>query len=455
MPFQPKQTVVRVLSRTPVYRAMPSGAARTYAALKYLGENSNQDEITRFIRESGGIPTRHLSTAVVAARAVFRAGADDLLNETLTVLDARFPESPDLSALHADIEAHYGRYDEALGYARHGRILQPSHTPSVARMITYGYRVLPHDEADAAAVTALTRFWQNGEVLWAVAKLCDSAEQYQRLRDAWFATRQEDADLIKAVRPLATAAARAGLIDEAIDLYRQAIVMIVTGRAQLDAPIADARLEGKSAWSAFEDLHAALDGAGIPYFIAAGTALGLIREGRPLAADNDIDVGIRDEDFDHDALVALFAANPRFDFDVVHPHTKKVGLKHRGGSPIDIFRFYRDGEKMYHDAVFVRWGNTPFEVGRRSIRGLDLPLPVDHDTYLTENYGDWRTPNAGFDAFIGSDAPNVETTWPDYLRLHFVRRAYKKLSKGDRAGTTAELKSAGEDATAAIVSQHP
>lgn len=454
MPFQAKQTVVRVLSRTPVYRALPAGAVRTYAALKYLGENSNQDEITRYIRESGGIPTRHLSTAIVAARAVFRAGADDLLLETLSVLDRRFPESSDLAALHADIHAHYGRYDEALRSARHGRMLHPSHSASVARMITYGYRVLPREEADAAAVTALKRFPRTSEVLWAVAKLCDSAEQYQRLQQTWDALPHEPQDLLKACRQLATAAARAGEVESAIDLYRQAITLVING-AELGAPIADPRLEGKSAWSAFEDLHAALDGAGIPYFIAAGTALGLVREGRPLAADNDIDVGVLDADFDYDALMALFAKNPRFDFDVVHPHTKKVGLKHRGGSPIDIFRFYRDGEKIYHDAVFVRWGNTPFEVERRDIRGLNLPLPADPDKYLTENYGDWRTPNSGFDAFDGGDAPNVETTWPDYLRLHFVRRAYKKLSNGDRAAATADLKNAGEEQLAAEVSRTP
>jgi tetratricopeptide (TPR) repeat protein len=450
-----KQTVVRVLSRTPVYRALPQGAVRTYAALKYLGENSNQDEITKFIRDSGGIPTRHLSTAIVAARAVFRAGADDLLIETMATLERRFPESPELLALQADFHAHYGRYEEALSSARAGRTLQPSHTGSVARMITYGYRVLPTAEADAAAVTAIKRFPRTGEVLWAIAKLCDSAEQYRRLKAAWDELPHEPQDLLKAVRQLATAAARAGEVNEAIGLYVKAIDLVLSGEAEFGAPIQDARLEGKSAWSAFEDLHAALDGAGVPYFIAAGTALGLVREGRPLSADNDIDVGVFDDQFDYDALMALFAKNPRFDFDVVHPHTKKIGLKHRGGSPIDIFRFYPEGDKVYHDAVFVRWANSPFQVERRDIRGLNLPLPGDADKYLTENYGDWRTPNPSFDAFTGEDAPNVETTWPDYLRLHYIRRGYKKLSNGDHAAAAAELKRAGEDRLAAAVLQNP
>ncbi|ADD40601.1 LicD family protein [Stackebrandtia nassauensis] len=451
MAFSTKQTVVRVLSRAPVYRAMPSGAARTYAALKYLGQNSNQEEITRFIRASGGIPTRYLSVALVAARAVFRAGADELLTDTLAALDGRFPESPGLQALHADFHAYYGRYEEALECARNGRMLQPSHAGCVARMITYGYRVLPRDEADAAAVVALKRFPRTGEVLWAVAKMCDSAAQYGRLQEAWDSLPHEDpTDLHKALRQLATAAARAGEVERACELYSRGIQLIVDGIA-VDNPIVDSSLEGKSPWAAFEDLHRALDGAGVPYFIAAGTALGLERQGRPLSADNDIDVGVFEEDFDQDALIKLFAKNPRFDFDVVHPHTKKVGLKHRGGSPIDIFRFYRDGDKMWHDAVFVRWGNSPFEIKRREFEGLNLPLPATIDNYLTENYGDWRTPYPGFDAFDSKDAPNVETTWPEYLKLHYIRRGYKKLTNGDRTGAAADLRSAGEEALARTV----
>src|SRR5688572_15854730 len=127
-----KQSVVRVLSRAPLYRALPQGAMRTYAALKYLGDNASGEEITEYIRKSGGIPTRHLSTALIAARAVFRAGADDLLTETLNTLEARFPESADLPALRSDFLAYHGDYQGALATARRGRMLQPSHTGSVA-----------------------------------------------------------------------------------------------------------------------------------------------------------------------------------------------------------------------------------------------------------------------------------------------------------------------------------
>src|SRR5690606_10049917 len=193
------------------------------------------------------------------------------------------------------------------------------------------------------------------------------------------------------------------------------------------------------------DLRRVLDRARIPFFFAAGTALGLVREGRPLGADGDIDVGIFDADWDRNALIDLFTADPMFDLDL-HPQTEKVGLRHRGGAPVDIFRFYEKDGRIWHDGVFVRWHNSPFQVRRRRVGGMDLPLPADVDRYLTENYGDWRVPRPRFDAF--TDAPNVEITWPEYHRVHLLRRAYHRLAVGDRSGAVRELRRAGEDALA-------
>jgi hypothetical protein len=192
----------------------------------------------------------------------------------------------------------------------------------------------------------------------------------------------------------------------------------------------------------------------VPYFFVAGTALGLVREGRPLGTDNDIDVGVYDADWDRAALIDLFTRHPRFDLDL-HPQTQRVGLRHRGGAPVDIFRFYPEDGQIWHDGVFVRWSNSPFEVVRRRIGGLEVPLPADSDRYLTENYGDgWRTPWPGFDAFT-DDAPNVEITWPEYHRLHLLRRGYERLAVGDRAAAARELDRAGEPDLAAAVAADP
>jgi hypothetical protein len=161
-----------------------------------------------------------------------------------------------------------------------------------------------------------------------------------------------------------------------------------------------------------------------------------------LGADGDIDVGVYDADWDRDGLIDVFTRDPRFDLDL-HPQSHKVGLRHRGGSPVDIFRFYEQDGRVWHDGVFVRWHNSPFGVVRRQIGGLSVPLPENAERYLTECYGDWRTPVPAFDAFT-EDAPNLEVTWPEYQRVHFLRRAYERLAGGDREAARRELERAGE-----------
>ncbi|WP_199044042.1 LicD family protein [Glycomyces salinus] len=441
MQRSPKKAVVAAVTRLPLYHVFPPGALRAFACLRYYGENRSVRETVDLIESMGGISTKYFSVAIVAARAAFRAGADEHMERALADLDRRFPEKPELHNLHADVHAHYDRNEEAYLAARRARLLQPSSAAAVYRTVKYGYRVLPHAEADAAAVAAIRRMPRAQTVLWGVAKLCDSPEHYARLREAWESAADDVTDLWRAVRQLSTAAARAGEIDEAIDLYRQVIELMRDKRVPAE-PVGETKLAGLGAQSAIEDLHEVLEQTGIRYFFAAGTALGLVREGRPLSEDGDIDVGIFEDDYDQDELVKLFATHPKFDFDEVHPKTKKVGLRHRGGSPVDLFRFYRDGDKMWHDAVFVRWGNQPFELDRIEMNGRSLPVPAEADRYLTENYGDWRTPNASFDAFT-EEAPNMEPTWPEYVRLHYVRRAYKALCAGEPNTAARDLERAG------------
>ncbi|MPZ26655.1 MAG: hypothetical protein GEV12_09400 [Micromonosporaceae bacterium] len=448
MPLAVKPTIQRVIGRLPVYRTLPDGALRTYAALRYHGQHSSQDEITRYLRSIDGIPTRWLSTAMVAARAAFLTGQDDLLQETLATLEQRFPESSRLYVLRADLQTYHGQYRQALGSAHRSRLLKPSYPRATARVVALSYRLLDPAEADQVAVAAIRRFPRTSEVLWAVAHTCATPEQFHRLHAGW-RDRADPPDLLRAVRQLATAAARAGEVVAATDLYRQGIQLLAEGGHPAPT-IAETRLEGRGAGTAIRDLQQALDGAGVPFFFAAGTALGLVREGRPLGADGDIDVGILDPDWDREALVDLFTRHPRFDFQPDHPRSKKLGLRHRGGAPVDLFRFYPDADRVWHDAVFVRWHNTPFQVRRQQVDGVAVPLPADPDRYLTENYGDWRTSNPAFDAFT-DDAPNVATTWPEYAQLHLVRRAFKRLAIGDWTGAGTELRRAGEGDLAARI----
>lgn len=438
-----KQAAVRVVASRPVYRWLPPGGLRTYAALKYHGEQSGQEAVVAYLRDCRDIPTRPLPTALVAAKALFRAGQDDLLEQALTGLERRYPGAAAVKLLRADLLAYQGDYERAVACAELADQLRPS-PASIARVVKYGYRVWPTELADQAAVDAVRRHPRSAEALWPVAVNCATPEQYDRVAQAW--QERSDpapADLLPVVRQLATAASRAGRLDAAADWYRQGIELLRQG-GQSAATLTVTTLAGLGGRRALEDLCRVLDGAGVPFFFAAGTALGLIREGRLLGADHDIDVGVFDRDWDRPALIRLFRQDPAFDLDE-HPQSRKVGLRHRGGAPIDIFPFYEQDGRVWHDGVFVRWWNTPFTVERREVAGLSLPLPADPERYLAENYGpDWRTPQPGFDAFT-DDAPNLDVTWPEYQRVHLLRRAYQAMAAGDRAGAEERLRRLEQD----------
>jgi tetratricopeptide (TPR) repeat protein len=417
----------RAVASAPLFRLLPRGAARSYTGLRYLQDGRAEPTLARI-----GAPerVRNLPLALAAARQAVRQGHDDLARQLLSTAEVRYPRAAGIELVRADLAAFLGDEVAALEHADRARALDPTAPAAAARALQLRL-LLRTADADAEAVEAVARFPRSLAVLWAAGKGCHEDEQYQRLLDAWRAAARP-ADLARCVPPLATAAARAGRLTDAVALHLEALLTSPGGRGA-PRPLTEPRLAGRGAWRAIEDLTAALDDGGVPFFFAAGTALGLVREGRPLDLDGDIDVGIAGDDFDRDALVELFRRHPAFALDVDHPGTDKIRLKHRGGSPVDVFRFYEDGGRVWHDGVFVRWWNSPFRVERRPVGPASFPVPADADRYLTESYDDWRVPDPGFDAFV--DAPNLELTWTAYLDVHVIRRAYRELSAGDlRAG---------------------
>jgi tetratricopeptide (TPR) repeat protein len=390
------------------------------------------------------------ATALLTARAAFRTGRDNILERTLDRLARRDPDAALVHLLRADLLTFQGGFADALRLAQHAATLDPGSPAAAARVVKLGYRVHDRAEAEHTAVAAVRRFPLVPEVMWQVALACDNDSQYGRVEAAWQESVSEPALLLRVVRQLGVAAARAGQLDAALSWYRRAIEVLLTSGGRAPQP-AVTRLGGLGARQAIRDLCRVLDRAGVPFFFAAGTALGLVREGRPLGADGDIDVGLFEADWDRERLIALFARDPQFDLDL-HPQSDKVGLRHRGGSPVDIFRFYRQDGRLWHDGVFVRWHNSPFRVARRRVGGADLPLPEEPDRYLTESYGDWRRPFPGFDAFT-DDAPNLVVTWSEYQRMHLIRRGCQFLATGDRAGAVRELRRAGEEELARATDQ--
>lgn len=176
-----------------------------------------------------------------------------------------------------------------------------------------------------------------------------------------------------------------------------------------DFPVADAA----RALRDFADLY---PNGTIPWYVISGTFLGLVREDGFLPHDYDIDLGIHAEDADLPAMIAAAQADPRFtvtdiaDQITLTRQTQKVlpilfKLVHQDGVHIDVFVHYVEGNLRWHGSNVHRWDNTAFDLAPYTLAGVPVFGPADADRYLTENYGDWRTPVTDFNPSFGT--PNL------------------------------------------------
>ena len=170
------------------------------------------------------------------------------------------------------------------------------------------------------------------------------------------------------------------------------------------------------------DALSALKAISEPWYIISGTFLGAVREGTFLAHDYDIDIGIQASDFDDATFRAQIAAtddlvlvnaSPHIDMSAGPDHfwtgswqPALYRILHASGIGIDVFIHHLDGQQRWHGSGKHRWNNSEFALDDYTISGLPVKGPAHADLYLTENYGDWRTPVKTFNCSTGT--PNVE-----------------------------------------------
>ncbi|MFT3888589.1 MAG: LicD family protein [Arachnia sp.] len=152
----------------------------------------------------------------------------------------------------------------------------------------------------------------------------------------------------------------------------------------------------------------------ITCFADFGTLLGLIREGRLLSHDLDIDLGvIANDHLDHDRIrIAL----ERFGFKVwreYHVGGRLVEASFRlMGVKVDLnyyrvddegskaWLLYRDPDKSYgpRERDVVEMSYSPIrEMTTITVQGVDIVVPANADELLAEKYGPtWRVPDKGW-----------------------------------------------------------
>jgi len=174
------------------------------------------------------------------------------------------------------------------------------------------------------------------------------------------------------------------------------------------------------------EVGAALAAVGIRPFLMSGTLLGFVREGRFMAHDYDIDLGLL-PGADVDAARTAIDGLPSFSVEVGGP---RVVAQHESGARIDVFPHeLRDG-LFWHGTKIHEWWNTPFELVAQHIEGIQVWTPDDHQRYLDENYGRWTQPVPFYD--ISFDTPNRRYRQNLDAARFLHSRCVQAIAMGDR-----------------------
>lgn len=148
----------------------------------------------------------------------------------------------------------------------------------------------------------------------------------------------------------------------------------------------------------------------------SGTFLGIYREGDFLPHDFDIDLGLLASRTDVDELQRRLQAAPEFESVQLNKQYRLyerdgelqmevlpvlVKAVHRTGIAVDFSLLHEEDGVWWHGSMMHRWDHAPMDLIEYDLRGVTILGPRDGDRYLTEGYGDWRTPVKEFNCSSG------------------------------------------------------
>lgn len=197
--------------------------------------------------------------------------------------------------------------------------------------------------------------------------------------------------------------------------------------------------------------------AGIPFFLCAGTLLGIIRDGDLLPFDKDMDLGVPAEVEREKVIAALtgdgqFVLNHRetasaenwnwnFSFTYVATHVV-----------MDIF-FYHPDETHFlcgFNAKPHPINSRPrqFDITQLEWQGIQWPIPSPPEQYLVDVYGEeWRVPDPNFDTALSNRCQTLGSK-PTRIAYGYVK-LYEAVSAGKwkkARGICQQVLAIGEDA---------
>ncbi len=148
----------------------------------------------------------------------------------------------------------------------------------------------------------------------------------------------------------------------------------------------------------------------IPCWLTDGTLLGYFRENQILSHDEDADLGCFIEDFSP-KMTEVFLENG---WQIKHVFGRiDLGLELsfiRKGVKLDIFFFYKEGDKLWHGAWLqekkkrrlIKYYYAPFKLKSVTFYGHSFLIPADTLKYVTTKYGNgWNVPQKNWDWAFG------------------------------------------------------
>lgn len=146
-----------------------------------------------------------------------------------------------------------------------------------------------------------------------------------------------------------------------------------------------------------KDLHeicAILDKFSIPYYLAGGTLLGIVRDGDFIPWDTDVDIDVRIEDV-YPKQTQIVTAFVQAGFEIKMHRPSKIDFKIKavkhGDTAYEIIGYLKMDDMRYK-----KWSHFPGSFMRGTsevvLRGRRYKTFAEPEQYLTWYYGDWRTP---------------------------------------------------------------